>query len=316
MSKEYYSLVTKVGQAKIANASVYGTKVDIKTIKLGDGNGAEYNPTEDQTDLKRVVYTGAVGAVRIDPDRGNTIILESIIPQDQGGFTIREIGYYDTDGDLIVIAKYKSQYKPVIGSGATVDMKVNTLIVVSNTENVELKIDNTLIFATKEDVNKVDKKIGELQNLQTENKTDIVAAINEVKKSLDDIELSAEKTSYNDETTELGASDVQHAIEKTVEKINSINKEVTNIKSEPIAYTILQSGWSGNKYSLESEYPKRTYDLEIVDFGDSATKENMWAYFDGMIKGSLTENVLTATDVVPTVDIPVLLKVVKKNAAE
>lgn len=233
MSKEYYSLVTKVGQAKIANASVYGTKVDIKTIKLGDGNGSEYNPTEDQTDLKRVVYTGAVGAVRIDPDRGNTIILESIIPQDQGGFTIREIGYYDADGDLIVIAKYKSQYKPVIGSGATVDMKVNTLIVVSNTENVELKIDNTLIFATKEDVNKVDKKIGDLQNLQTKDKSNIVSAINEVKNSLDGIETTAENTTYNDDTTQLGASNVQEAIEAIVKligeaatRLNTANTEI------------------------------------------------------------------------------------------
>ena len=147
--------------------------------------------------------------------------------------------------------------------------------------------------------------------------------LDELYVKVDGIETTAEGTSYNDETTQLGAINVQQAIEKTVEKVNDANTEITDIKSEitnikstPVEYTILQSGWSGNKYSLESEYPKRTYDLEIVDFGELATKENMWAYFDATIKGSLTENILTAMDVVPTVDIPVLLKVVKKNAAE
>ena len=252
MAKEYYSLVTKVGQAKIANASVYGTKVDIKTIKLGDGNGSEYNPEEAQTDLKRVVYTGGVGAVRIDPERGNTIIIESIIPQEIGGFTIREIGYYDSAGDLIVIAKYKSQYKPVIGSGATVDMKVNTLIAVSNVDNVELKIDNTLIFATKKEVDLLNEKIKNIELVDnkiviTDEKGKFYSTtLDKVLEELDDaikvaknkadnannkvnnLELVANKVTYSDITTSLGATTVQQAIEKLDAKYSSKYNDINN----------------------------------------------------------------------------------------
>lgn len=222
MAKEYYSLLTKVGQAKIANASLLGTKVNITTIKLGDGNGAEYNPTEEQTDLKRVVYSGNVSVVRQDPTQGNVIVIESVIPQSAGNFTIREIGYYDVDGDLILIAKYKSQFKPQISSnGAAVDMKVNTVIAVSNAENVELKIDNTLIFVTTKDLEKLRKeindKIGNLSSLKTTDKSNVVAAINEVFDKFADISTDAKGTTFDDSVAKLGATNVQEAIIKVLE---------------------------------------------------------------------------------------------------
>ena len=280
MAKEYYSLVTKVGQAKIANASVYGTKVDIKTIKLGDGNGSEYNPEEAQTDLKRVVYTGGVGAVRIDPERGNTIIIESIIPQEIGGFTIREIGYYDSAGDLIVIAKYKSQYKPVIGSGATVDMKVNTLIAVSNVDNVELKIDNTLIFATKKEVEELDKKIGVLDSLKTNNKINIVNAINEV----------------ND-------------------KENEINKFIMS-QTEKKEIILESSKWAENTYSFENEYPSDIYDLIIEPGGDLCTIEDIKLFSKAILKGNTDINKYIALGTVPQKDIHIILTITKKLKKE
>lgn len=232
MAKEYYSLLTKVGQAKIANASLLGTKVNITTIKLGDGNGAEYNPTEEQTDLKRVVYSGNISAVRQDPTQGNAIIVESVIPQSAGNFMIREIGYYDVDGDLILIAKYKSQFKPQISSnGAAVDMKVNTVIAVSNAENVELKIDNTLIFATSKDLEKLKKeimdKVGNLSSLKTSAKTNVVEAINEVFDKFADISTEAAGTSYDDSTTQIGAENVQKAIEYLVTEVKGVKQEVT-----------------------------------------------------------------------------------------
>lgn len=232
MAKEYYSLLTKAGQAKIANASLLNTKLEITTIKLGDGNGAEYNPTEEQTDLKRVVYTGKVSAVRKDPELDNVIIIESVIPQSAGNFTIREIGYYDAEGDLVLVAKYKSQFKPQISSnGAAVDMKVNTVIAVSNAENVELKIDNTLIFVTTKDLEALRKeimdKVGNLSTLKTSAKTNVVAAINEVFDKFADISTEAAGTSYDDSTTQIGAENVQKAIEYLVTEVKGVKQEVT-----------------------------------------------------------------------------------------
>ena len=255
MAKEYYSLLTKVGQAKIANASLLGTKVNITTIKLGDGNGAEYNPTEEQTDLKRVVYSGNISTVRQDPTQGNAIIVESVIPQSAGNFMIREIGYYDVDGDLIIIAKYKSQFKPQISSnGAAVDMKVNTVIAVSNAENVELKIDNTLIFATSKDLEALRKeimdKVGNLSSLKTSAKTNVVVAINEVFDKFADISTDAKGTTFDDTITELGVENVQDAIVE-VYRIAKAAKDKSDSNEQEITGQVTKL--SGINTELEGE---------------------------------------------------------------
>lgn len=52
IDKSYYTIITDVGKAKIANASVTGNKVGFVKIQLGDGGGSEYTPTENQTALK------------------------------------------------------------------------------------------------------------------------------------------------------------------------------------------------------------------------------------------------------------------------
>ncbi|EGT4521966.1 TPA: phage tail protein, partial [Clostridioides difficile] len=52
IDKSYYTIITDVGKAKIANASVTGNKVGFVKIQLGDGGGSEYTPTESQTALK------------------------------------------------------------------------------------------------------------------------------------------------------------------------------------------------------------------------------------------------------------------------
>ena len=97
------------------------------------------------------------------------------------------------------------------------------------------------------------------------------------------------------------------AVEKRVKKLESE-------RPQPVEETILASGWSGNKYSLEAKYPFAQYDIYIIDFADTVTKEQIYAWGDGMIRGSMTENVLTALDIVPKIDVPIKLELVKKGA--
>ena len=97
----------------------------------------------------------------------------------------------------------------------------------------------------------------------------------------------------------------------------AVEKRVKKLESErprPVEETILASGWSGNKYSLEAKYPFAKYDIYIIDFADTVTKEQIYAWSDGMIRGSMTENVLTALDIVPKIDVPIKLELVKKGA--
>ncbi|MCC0692331.1 phage tail protein, partial [Clostridioides sp. ZZV14-6387] len=212
--KSYYTILTNIGKAKIANASIVGGKVDFVKIQLGDGGGNEYNPTEEQTVLKNVVWEGKVGNVTTDKAMSNCLLLESLIPASVGGFVVREIGYLDTEGNLLAISKYRSAYKPKVEDGAVIDMKVKTIFVVSNVNNIELKIDPTIIFATLKDLQdleakisnvntkidttkieltsnieiaktEINTKIGDTTLLETTEKTNIVSALNEVKTSVD-----------------------------------------------------------------------------------------------------------------------------------
>ncbi|EGT3849454.1 phage tail protein [Clostridioides difficile] len=239
--KSYYTILTNIGKAKIANASLVGEKVDFVKIQLGDGGGSEYNPTEEQTVLKNVVWEGKVGNVKTDENMTNCLILESLIPASAGGFVVREIGYLDTEGNLLAISKYRSAYKPKVEDGAVIDMKVKTIFVVSNVNNIELKIDPTIIFATLKDLQDLDtkidttkteltnnletaktelnNKIGDTTKLETTDKTNIVSALNEIKTSVDSIETTAEKTSYNNATSNLTATNVQGAIDEIVTEV-------------------------------------------------------------------------------------------------
>ncbi|HFL3863098.1 TPA: phage tail protein [Clostridioides difficile] len=239
--KSYYTILTDIGKAKIANASLVGEKVDFVKIQLGDGGGNEYNPTEEQTALKNIVWEGKVGNVKTDESMTNCLILESLIPASAGGFVVREIGYLDTEGNLLAISKYRSAYKPKVEDGAVIDMKVKTIFVVSNVNNIELKIDPTIIFATLKDLQDLDSKIdttkaeltnnietaktelngkiGDTTQLTTTDKTNLVSALNEVKTSVDSIETTAEKTSYNNATSKLNATNVQGAIDEIVAEV-------------------------------------------------------------------------------------------------
>ncbi|CCL56252.1 TPA: phage tail protein [Clostridioides difficile] len=173
IDKSYYTIITDVGKAKIANASVTGNKVGFVKIQLGDGGGSEYTPTESQTALKNVVWEGNIGNTTTDETAPNCIILESLIPSSVGGFMIREIGYLDDENNLIAISKYKECYKPSIEQGAVVDMKVKTVLIVSNVNNIELKIDPTIIFATLKDVQELETKIGTVNTKIDTTKTEL-----------------------------------------------------------------------------------------------------------------------------------------------
>ena len=157
--EQFYTILTNVGKAKVANAALLSSNVTLKTLKVGDGNGAYYNPTEDQKELRNVVYTCNVGSVSVDKDNPNWIVAETIIPGSVGGFTIREIGLFDTEGDMIAIGKYPETYKPVVANGASKDLNVRTIFEVSNAASVNLSINPSIIIATKEDIENLQKQV-------------------------------------------------------------------------------------------------------------------------------------------------------------
>ena len=160
-STTYYTILTKVGQAKIANAIAYGRQLQITQFALGDGNGASYEPDESQTALKHEVYRANVSNVVVSDQSINMLEVNMAVPADQGGWVVREMGVYDADGDLIAISKTPDDPKPGAGSGAAKDVVYRLFIVVANTDAVEIKIDPTVAVATKAEVQAAKEQLQE-----------------------------------------------------------------------------------------------------------------------------------------------------------
>ncbi|WP_265113131.1 phage tail protein, partial [Clostridioides difficile] len=68
--------------------------------------------------------------------------------------------------------------------GAVVDMKVKTVLIVSNVNNIELKIDPTIIFATLKDIQDLETKIGTVNTKIDTTKTELKSNIETAKTEL------------------------------------------------------------------------------------------------------------------------------------
>lgn len=158
-SNKYYTILTKIGQAKIANALAYGRQLQLTKFALGDGGGASYDPDESQTTLKHEVYRANVSNVVVSDETINMMEINMAVPADVGGWIVREMGVFDADGDMIAISKTPDDPKPGAGSGAAKDVIYRLFIVVANTDAVEIKIDPTVAVATKAEVQAVAERV-------------------------------------------------------------------------------------------------------------------------------------------------------------
>ncbi|MFV0481350.1 MAG: phage tail protein [Campylobacteraceae bacterium] len=160
---DFFTILTNVGKAKIANAIVTGNMVNITHFAVGDGNGSAYVPVQTQTALKKEVYRNKINQIKKDTTNNNWAVVEGQIPSTAGDFTIREIAFFDVSGDMIAIGNYPETYKPIIDSGASKDLYIKTIIEVSNTAAINITVDQSLVIATQEFVNdaiEVSNKIG------------------------------------------------------------------------------------------------------------------------------------------------------------
>lgn len=149
MAENYYTILTNVGKAKIANAQVLGEKVVMTHLAVGDGNGMHYNPTENQAALRNEVWRGHIGSIDTDLENPNWIVLEATIPSNAGGFNVREVGIFDDENNLIAIGKYPETYKPILTEGSAKDLYVRMIIEVTNAASVQLKIDPTIAMPSR-----------------------------------------------------------------------------------------------------------------------------------------------------------------------
>lgn len=149
METKYYAVLTNVGAAKLANATALGAQVEITQMAVGDGNGVLPTPNPAQTALVHELRRKPLNSLSIDPNNANQIIAEQVIPEDEGGWWIREIGLFDKDGDMIAVANCAETYKPQLQEGSGRVQVVRMILIVSSTAAVTLKIDPSVVLATR-----------------------------------------------------------------------------------------------------------------------------------------------------------------------
>lgn len=149
-NSQFMAILTNVGAAKLANANALGIPWNLTALGVGDANGADPIPIATQTKLINEQRRAPLNQLRIDPVNSAVIIAEQIIPADVGGWWVREIGLYDSDGDLVAVSNCAPSYKSLLdqGSGRTQIVRMN--FIVSSTNNIVLKIDPAVVLATRE----------------------------------------------------------------------------------------------------------------------------------------------------------------------
>ena len=181
MTTKYYALLTNQGAAKLANATALGTKLQITEMAVGDGGGALPTPDASQTKLIGEKRRAALNSLSIDAANSSQIIAEQIIPENEGGFWIREIGLFDADGVMIAVANCAETYKPQLQEGSGRTQTVRMIIIVNSTSAVTLKIDPSVVLATRQ---YVDDGVIEAKQYADKGLADHVAAANPHKQYL------------------------------------------------------------------------------------------------------------------------------------
>ncbi len=287
MAEQFYTILTAIGKAKIANSAALGEKVELTHLALGDGDGSYYNPTEGQTELKNEVWRGAIGTVDVDTENPNWITIQTVVPSQHGGFMIREAGVFDNEGDLIAVGKYPETYKPVAADGSIKDLVVRMILEVSNTASVVLKVDPTVVLATQQQVieaetrakNYTDQEVGQVSQALDEHladyasfKTDVGSNVKLLELNFLDLLIARELESLSTEMdagywwdTLQDATKIQNVTGATV----SGGKIITTATSSEVVWRVHEIGFLTDKITFFMNRTKTT-DIAPVDTNAAA----------------------------------------------
>lgn len=175
MAAKYFALLTNIGAAKLSNMAAMGDKLEITSLAVGDGGGVSPTPNQAQTKLINEVRRAQLNSLSVDKDSDSQIIAEQIIPESAGGWWIREIGLFDADGDLVAVANCPETYKATTDEGSGRTQVIRMLLTVSSTDAVTLKVDPSVVLATRQ---YVDDAVIEVKAYTDKVMSDHVAAAN------------------------------------------------------------------------------------------------------------------------------------------
>lgn len=149
MPQTYFIVPTAAGEAKMANAQALGLPFVLTDMGVGDGNGALPVPDRNRTTLINERRRAALNTLAPDGANPGQYVAEQVIPENVGGWWIRELGLYDADGTLCFYGNCPESYKPQLAEGSGRTQVVRMVVMVTGGVTVELKVDPAVVLATR-----------------------------------------------------------------------------------------------------------------------------------------------------------------------
>lgn len=120
----YKTIYTRRGAQQLIQASTTGQAIRLTEMAVGDGAGNVTVPTPTQTTMVRERFRAGINRIYQDPADNTRFTAEMVIPATVGGWTMREVGVFDSNGTLIMIGSLPESYKPQPDEGAYSDVIV------------------------------------------------------------------------------------------------------------------------------------------------------------------------------------------------
>lgn len=148
-NSQFFAILTAVGEAKQVKADAGLMTWKLTHMAVGDANNTDPIPDRLQTVLINERRRAPLNMLGPDPANPGILVAEQIIPSDEGGFWIRELGLFDSDGDLVAVANCAPSFKPKLSQGAGRTQTVRMNFIVKSSTNVVLNIDPSVVTATR-----------------------------------------------------------------------------------------------------------------------------------------------------------------------
>lgn len=161
-------MLTTLGANKKTNCDALGIPWEPKYMLIGDANGTDPVPSPSQTRLINQVYRAQLNQLRVSEKDANVLIAELVLPPDVGGWWIRELALEDKDGVFCAVSNVAPSYKPLLEQNSGRNQVVRMHIITNGTSNIQLKIDPSVVLATREYVDtKILEELYKLDNKQS-----------------------------------------------------------------------------------------------------------------------------------------------------
>jgi putative tail fiber-related protein len=145
--QEYFSLLTATGANLLINAVANKTPVKLSKIAVSD---SEIAPSEAAARLEDTKHEFAINSLTQDPQNPSILNIEGVIPSNVGGFNIRKFAIFTQNGEMFAVGRVPLSYKPALNQGAGSDLVFKIRILIGNVSNIELKVDNSVVLATRD----------------------------------------------------------------------------------------------------------------------------------------------------------------------